>query len=58
MYFLDKSDELIKTCVKEGQRPDMRDIGERCPDYIVDMMKLCWNQDPGRRPDFNGKDMF
>lgn len=50
--YLGKATDLIKTCVKDGQRPDMTGIGERSPDFIVTRMKQCWHQDPEARPTF------
>ncbi|NWU14738.1 RIPK1 kinase, partial [Cephalopterus ornatus] len=35
-----------------GNRPDLKEITDRCPVEIIDLMKQCWEQESEKRPTF------
>ena len=43
---------LIKEWVTAGQRPDVKFISTKAPKQCVQLMKICWSQNPIRRPSF------
>ena len=36
----------------KNERPDMSLISNKTPQFLVDLMKQCWNSDPDIRPKF------
>ncbi|XP_027749507.1 receptor-interacting serine/threonine-protein kinase 1 isoform X2 [Empidonax traillii] len=38
--------------VINGNRPDLKEITDKCPVEIVDLMKQCWEQESEKRPTF------
>ncbi|XP_004628516.1 receptor-interacting serine/threonine-protein kinase 1 [Octodon degus] len=48
--------EQLLLCIKGGNRPNVDEITERCPKGVIDLMKLCWREDPELRPTFPGID--
>ncbi|NXM06889.1 RIPK1 kinase, partial [Tyrannus savana] len=38
--------------VMNGNRPDLKEITDKCPVEIVDLMKQCWEQESEKRPTF------
>jgi len=38
-----------------GSRPDIKEITDKCPVEIIDLMKQCWEQETEKRPTFAGK---
>lgn len=44
--------EHLLLCVRAGNRPDMAEIAEHCPEKIIHLMKLCWVENPEDRPTF------
>ena len=47
--FANCTNEDIKCAVTEGQRPDADLLGSNTPAIMVDIMRHCWHQDPGKR---------
>ncbi|NWI44775.1 RIPK1 kinase, partial [Picathartes gymnocephalus] len=35
-----------------GNRPDIKEITDKCPVEIIDLMKQCWDEDTEKRPNF------
>uniref|UniRef100_A0A8C0F3R7 Receptor interacting serine/threonine kinase 1 n=1 Tax=Bubo bubo TaxID=30461 RepID=A0A8C0F3R7_BUBBB len=38
--------------IMNGNRPDIKEITDKCPVEIIDLMKQCWEQDSEKRPTF------
>ncbi|KFV69849.1 Receptor-interacting serine/threonine-protein kinase 1, partial [Dryobates pubescens] len=38
--------------IMNGNRPDIKEITDKCPEEIIDLMKQCWEQEPEKRPTF------
>ncbi|NXQ57121.1 RIPK1 kinase, partial [Anthoscopus minutus] len=38
--------------ILNGNRPDIKEIADKCPLEIIDLMKQCWNEDKEKRPTF------
>ncbi|NWT00478.1 RIPK1 kinase, partial [Mionectes macconnelli] len=38
--------------VINGNRPDLKEITDKCPVEIIDLMKQCWEQESEKRPTF------
>ncbi|NXF86598.1 RIPK1 kinase, partial [Eubucco bourcierii] len=38
--------------IMNGNRPDIKEITDKCPEEIIDLMKQCWEQEPEKRPAF------
>ncbi|KFW04495.1 Receptor-interacting serine/threonine-protein kinase 1, partial [Eurypyga helias] len=38
--------------IMNGNRPDLKEIIDRCPVEIIDLMKQCWDQESEKRPTF------
>lgn len=38
--------------VSKGGRPDTTKISSSAPTFLVQLMKLCWDEDPNIRPSF------
>ncbi|XP_076186579.1 receptor-interacting serine/threonine-protein kinase 1 isoform X2 [Aptenodytes patagonicus] len=38
--------------VMNGNRPDIKEITDKCPVEIIDLMKQCWEQESEKRPTF------
>ncbi|NXM31071.1 RIPK1 kinase, partial [Oxyruncus cristatus] len=38
--------------VMNGNRPDLKEITDKCPVEIIDLMKQCWEQESEKRPTF------
>ena len=48
------SEELVRSSVLSGQRPDFIQIPKDCPMFLTKMMTRCWHQKPTQRPEFKG----
>ncbi|XP_053107131.1 receptor-interacting serine/threonine-protein kinase 1 isoform X2 [Hemicordylus capensis] len=46
------NDMQVCFCIIKGNRPLVEEIKESCPDEIIALMKMCWQQDPKLRPTF------
>ncbi|XP_063440460.1 uncharacterized protein LOC134721406 isoform X1 [Mytilus trossulus] len=46
------AEELIRSAVLSGQRPDFIQIPKDCPMFLTKMMTRCWHQKPTQRPAF------
>lgn len=53
--FLDARDDLIRSAVLSGQRPDFSLIPRFCPPFLTNIMIRCWHQKPTQRPSFSSK---
>lgn len=42
--------ESIKECILEGSRPALTQRESQFPTYCLDLMVLCWDEQPKRRP--------
>lgn len=51
-------EEQLIICIKSGNRPNVEDILEYCPEEIISIMKQCWEAKPDIRPTFTGKGIF
>ncbi|XP_068019126.1 receptor-interacting serine/threonine-protein kinase 1 isoform X1 [Melanerpes formicivorus] len=38
--------------IMNGNRPNIKEITDKCPEEIIDLMKQCWEQEPEKRPTF------
>ncbi|KFV51002.1 Receptor-interacting serine/threonine-protein kinase 1, partial [Tyto alba] len=38
--------------IMNGNRPDVKEITDKCPVEIIDLMKQCWEQESEKRPTF------
>ncbi|NXV92502.1 receptor-interacting serine/threonine-protein kinase 1 [Calonectris borealis] len=38
--------------IMNGNRPDIKEITDKCPVEIIDLMKQCWEQESEKRPTF------
>ncbi|XP_062599790.1 uncharacterized protein LOC134261368 isoform X2 [Saccostrea cucullata] len=45
-------DDLIRSAVLSGQRPDFSLIPTGCPPFLTNLMTRCWHQKPVQRPSF------
>ena len=55
VYFVSgASEELVRSSVLSGQRPDFIQIPKDCPMFLTKMMTRCWHQKPTQRPEFKG----
>ena len=54
--FVVKSNEQIRVCVVNGQRPDLNAVTgpEPLRSFAVDLISRCWHQNPDERPAFAG----
>ncbi len=48
---LDQMGLLWKVGV-QGERPNLPAPDSRCPSELIELIKMCWNQDPTKRPQF------
>lgn len=46
-------DDLIRSAVLSGQRPDFSLIPRFCPPFLTNIMIRCWHQKPTQRPSFS-----
>ena len=51
------NEALIAVWVVQGHRPDLNAIPEDAPTALIDIIKVCWVDDPKARPTFKGKKM-
>mmetsp|Transcript_123697 Transcript_123697/g.200998 ORF Transcript_123697/g.200998 Transcript_123697/m.200998 type:complete len:193 (-) Transcript_123697:91-669(-) len=42
----------VPEAVCGGARPDLEAVPDDCPDKLLELMIICWNEDPSRRPSF------
>ena len=54
LIFTDCHTELIKSAVKEGQRPDLSELPAEIPAQIEGLIVHCWEAEPTDRPKFAG----
>jgi len=54
--FAVKSNEQIRVCVVNGQRPDLNVVTGQEPlrSFTVVLISRCWHQNPDERPAFAG----
>ncbi|NWH40687.1 RIPK1 kinase, partial [Chloropsis hardwickii] len=38
--------------IMNGNRPDVKEIADKCPVEVIDLMKQCWDEDSEKRPTF------
>ncbi|XP_050826496.1 receptor-interacting serine/threonine-protein kinase 1 isoform X2 [Serinus canaria] len=38
--------------IMNGNRPDIKEITDKCPEQVIDLMKQCWDEDSEKRPTF------
>ncbi|XP_041331399.1 receptor-interacting serine/threonine-protein kinase 1 isoform X2 [Pyrgilauda ruficollis] len=38
--------------IMNGNRPDIKEIADKCPVEVIDLMKQCWDEDSEKRPTF------
>ncbi|XP_061305331.1 receptor-interacting serine/threonine-protein kinase 1 [Pezoporus flaviventris] len=46
------NDSQIRFVVKDGKRPNIEEITDKCPVEIIDLMEQCWKQESEKRPTF------
>ncbi|KAK3085932.1 hypothetical protein FSP39_010946 [Pinctada imbricata] len=46
-------DDLIRSAVLTGQRPDLTQVPKGCPPVLMTLMTRCWHQKPTKRPAFS-----
>lgn len=46
------SAQHVLHCIKIGNRPNVEDIMEHCPQEIIPLMEKCWKESPEARPTF------
>lgn len=47
-------EKQLLICINSGNRPDVEDIIEHCPQEIIHLMEHCWQASPENRPTFPG----
>ncbi|XP_029799569.1 receptor-interacting serine/threonine-protein kinase 1 [Suricata suricatta] len=47
-------EQQLIICIKSGNRPNVEDITEYCPEEVISIMKQSWQADPDARPTFAG----
>lgn len=45
-------EKQLLICINSGNRPDVEDIIEHCPQEIIHLMEHCWQASPENRPTF------
>mmetsp|Transcript_44575 Transcript_44575/g.123511 ORF Transcript_44575/g.123511 Transcript_44575/m.123511 type:complete len:288 (+) Transcript_44575:108-971(+) len=51
--FSDLSEVTLRQKVVKGERPDLADVPDDCPQVLLEVMTACWEHDPRKRHDFN-----
>ena len=50
--YIGNNNILYRVCAK-GERPNLKRIPSDTPEQIIQLMKMCWDQDPNKRPNFD-----